>query len=127
MVTTLLQTSSQLEVCTQNYGSPELQESQFWEFRDSNLGVLKQNDIWVLVPWLGTYYTIREKVWLPPSPGCDESCKSVFARDLFVHQKCSNYALTNLLFGLCRSVSVIELLVNLLSPHPRAPAPPLYP
>jgi hypothetical protein len=30
--------------------------------------------------------------------------------------KCSNYALTNLLFGLCRYVWVNELLVNLLSP-----------
>jgi hypothetical protein len=30
--------------------------------------------------------------------------------------KCSNYTLTNLLFGLCRSVWVIELLVNLPSP-----------
>ncbi len=30
--------------------------------------------------------------------------------------KCSNYALTNLLFGLCKSMWVIELLVNLPSP-----------
>ncbi len=35
--TTLLQTSSQLEVCTQNYGAPKLQESQLWQFRDSSL------------------------------------------------------------------------------------------
>jgi hypothetical protein len=34
--------------------------------------------------------------------------------------KCSNYALTNLLFGLCKSVWVIGLLVNLPSPHPEA-------
>jgi len=33
-----------------------------------------------------------------------------------MHQKCFNYALTNLLFGLCRSVWVIEVLVNLPSP-----------
>ncbi len=38
--------------------------------------------------------------------------------------KCPNYALTNLLFGLCRSVWVIELLVNLPSPHPRAQSCP---
>jgi len=31
--------------------------------------------------------------------------------------KCSNYTLTNLLFGLCRYVWVIDLLINLLSPH----------
>jgi hypothetical protein len=35
--------------------------------------------------------------------------------------KCSNYALTNLLFGLYRSVWVIDFFVNLLSPHPGAP------
>jgi hypothetical protein len=32
--------------------------------------------------------------------------------------KCSNYALTNLLFGLCRHVWVIKLLVNLPNPIP---------
>jgi hypothetical protein len=41
--------------------------------------------------------------------------------------KCSNYALTKLLFRLCRFVWVIELLVNLLSLIPKlqhAPPPP---
>jgi hypothetical protein len=33
-VTTLLQTSPQLEVCIKNYGPPKLQESQFWEFQE---------------------------------------------------------------------------------------------
>jgi len=32
--------------------------------------------------------------------------------------KCSNYTLTNLLFGLCNSVWVIELLLNFLNPIP---------
>ncbi len=31
--------------------------------------------------------------------------------------KCSNYALTNLLFGLCMFVWIIDLLVNILNPH----------
>jgi len=44
-VTTLLQTSSQSKVCTQGYGSPKSQESQFWEFRESHFEVPKQNDI----------------------------------------------------------------------------------
>jgi len=35
MITTLLQTSSQLEAYTQSYGGPKSQESQFWEFQDS--------------------------------------------------------------------------------------------
>ncbi len=41
-----------------------------------------------------------------------------------MHQKCSNYALTNLLFGLCRFMWEIDLLVNLPSPYPGAPAHP---
>jgi len=36
-----------------------------------------------------------------------------------MHQKCSSYALTNLLFGLCKSVWVIKLIVNHHSPHPK--------
>jgi len=39
-----------------------------------------------------------------PSPGHGESSEFVFARGSSMHQKCFNYALTNLLFGLCRSV-----------------------
>jgi hypothetical protein len=91
-----------------------------------------QNDIWVLALWLGTKYTIRGKVVsslkLKPSSSCHgEFCESVFTRGSSVHQKCYSYALTNLLFGLCRSMWVIELLVNLLSLHPRAPARPSTP
>ncbi len=56
-----------------------------------------------------------------------ESCESVFARGSVVHQKSSNYALTNLLFCFCRSVWVIELFVNILSPHPGAPTRPFTP
>jgi hypothetical protein len=44
-----------------------------------------------------------------------------------MHQKFSNYALTKLLFGWCRSMWVIELLVNLPNPHPKAPAHPSTP
>jgi len=46
----------------------------------------------------------------------------VCARDSSVHQKCFNCALTNLLFGLCRSMWIIDPLVIHLSPHLRAPA-----
>jgi hypothetical protein len=127
MATILLQTSSQLEVCTQSYGHPKSQESQLWEFRDSHLGVSGQNDIWVLVMWSGIEYTIRGKVVASPKSRlwwvlwvCGCLC--------FVHApKCSNYTLTNLLFGLCRFVWVNELLVNLPSPIPElqhAPLPP---
>jgi hypothetical protein len=36
---------------------------------DSHLGVLGQNNIWVLVLWPGTEYTIREKVVASPKFG----------------------------------------------------------
>jgi hypothetical protein len=42
---------------------------QFWEFRDSHLGVLKQSVIWMSIPWVGTEYTIRGKVVASPKSG----------------------------------------------------------
>ncbi len=59
-----------------------------------------------------------------PSLGCGEFCESIFALGSSVHQKCSNYALTNLLFGLCKSVRIIDLLLSCPSPHPGAPSCP---
>ncbi len=44
-----------------------------------------------------------------------------------MHQKCSNYALTNLFFGLCRFMWVIDLLVTLLNPYPEASTRPSTP
>jgi hypothetical protein len=44
----------------------------------------------------------------------------MYACGLFVHQKCSNYALTNLLFGLCIFIWIIDLLVICPSPHHEA-------
>jgi hypothetical protein len=61
------------------------------------------------------------------SPHRDESCESVFAYDSFMHQKCSNYALTNLLFSLWRSMQVIDLLVTLPSPLSQSSSTPFYP
>jgi len=57
-----------------------------------------------MLPWLGIENTIRGKVVASPGLGHGESCESIFAYDSFVHQRCSDYALTNLLFGLCRSM-----------------------
>ncbi len=56
-----------------------------------------------------------------------EYCESVFARGSSVHQKCYNYALPNLLFGLCRYVWVIDLLVILPNPYPIAATRPSTP
>jgi hypothetical protein len=70
----------------------------------SHLGVLGQNVIWVLAPWPAIENTIRGKVIASPSLGRDESYEFVFVRDSFVHRKCSNYTLINLLFSLCKFV-----------------------
>ncbi len=39
----------------------------------------------MLVLWLGTKYTIRGKVVLPPSSGRGEFCEFVFARGSSLH------------------------------------------
>ncbi len=51
------------------------------------------------------------------SSGHDESCESLYAYGLSVHQKSSNYTLTNLLFGLFKFVWIIGPLVIHRSPH----------
>jgi hypothetical protein len=61
--------------------------------------------------WPATKNTVRGKVMVSPSLGRGESCESMFIHGSSVHQKCSNYALTNLLFGLCMSIWIIDLLV----------------
>ncbi len=38
-----------------------------------------------------------------------------------MHQKCSNYALTNLLFGLCKFEWIIDPFITCPSPHPGTP------
>ncbi len=62
--------------------------------------------------------------WLLPNPGHGEFCESMFVHGLSMHQKCSNYAITNVLFGLCRSVWIIDRLVTCHNPHPEALACP---
>ncbi len=59
---TLLETSPQSAVYTQIYRLPKSWKFQFKEFRDSNLGVLGQNDIWVLASWPGIKNIISGKV-----------------------------------------------------------------
>jgi hypothetical protein len=49
------------------------------------------------------------------------------AHGLFMHQKCSNHTLTNLLFGLCRFVWIIDLFIIHPSPHSGALASLLPP
>ncbi len=75
-----------------------------------------QNDIWVLNLWPSTKYIIRGKVVASPKSGPWWALWIRVYPRLVHAAKCSNYALTNLLFGLCRSVWISELLVNLPSP-----------
>ncbi len=60
---------------------------------------------------------LRGRWWLPPSSSCVESYESMNACGSFMHQKCSNYALTNLLFGFCRWIWIIDTLVTCLNLH----------
>ncbi len=53
--------------------------------------------------------------------------KSMFAHGSSVHQKCFNYVLINLLFGLCKSMWIIYPLVTRPSPHPEALTHPSTP
>jgi len=90
-------------------------------------GLPRQNDIWVLVPWLGIEYTIRGKV-VASFQSRSWWILWVCICSWFVYApKCSNYVIINLLFGLCRFVWMIELLINLPSPIlelQHAPLPP---
>jgi hypothetical protein len=99
----------------------------FGNFEIPNLGVLKQNDIWVHASWPCIKNTIKGKMMASPKSRwwwvlwiCVCTCSSM-------HQKCSNYALTNLLFGLCRFVWIIELLINFPSPYLGILTPPSTP
>jgi len=60
--------------------SYKLRESQLWEFRDSHLGVPRQNAISILVPWPVTEYTIVGKVVASPKSGLWWVFESEFAR-----------------------------------------------
>jgi hypothetical protein len=64
----------------------------------------------------GTEYTIRGKVVASPKFGPWWVLWVCVCPWLVYAPKCYNYAVTNLLFGVCRSMWVIELFVNLLSP-----------
>jgi len=50
-----------------NLTSIEILNKKLWAFKF--VGVLKQNDIWVLALWLGTNNTIRGKVVVSPKSG----------------------------------------------------------
>ncbi len=92
-------------------GLQNLRSSILRILRLPNLGILGQNDIWVQALWPGIKNNIKGRWWLPPSLDRGEFCEYLFAHGLYVHKKCFNYALINLLFSLCRSMWIIDLLV----------------
>jgi hypothetical protein len=88
----------------------EISGLSLWESRDKM--------IWVLVLWPGTKYTIRGKVVASPKSGLWWVLWVYVCMWLVHAPKCFNYALINLLFGLCRFVWIKEMFVNLPSPIP---------
>jgi hypothetical protein len=106
-------------------GLQNLKNFNFEKCRIPNLQVHKQNDIWVHALWPNIENTIRGKVvvsfkfrswwvlWVRVCP--------------YVHQRCSNYALTNLLFSLCMPAWIIDSLIICFSPHPETSTRPSTP
>jgi hypothetical protein len=94
--------------------------TNFENFGRPNLGLMGKNDIWMLARWLSTENIISGKVVASLNLGCGESYESMFGHGEFVHQKCSNNALTNLLFGLSRSMWIVNLFITHPNPHPKA-------
>ncbi len=117
--TTLLQTSYQSEVYTQSYWPPKSQESQLWEFMGLPFGSPRTK-------WhLGVGPVAKHKIYYKGEVVASPKSKSWWILGIricswFIRApKCSNYALTNLLFDLYMSVWVIEMLVNLPNPIPK--------
>jgi hypothetical protein len=101
----------------QNCKSPN-----FENFETPNLGVLRQNDIWVQAPWPNTNNTIKGKVGGFPQV---QAMGSLVSLCLPMVHSCTKSALTNLLFGICRFVWIIDPFVIHLNPNFRALHGPL--
>ncbi len=123
----VLETSIESKVYQKNYRHPKWWESQFRKFQNFWPGSLEKNDIWVQPLWLVIENNIRGKFVISPKFGL-WWILWVHACLLWVRApKMSNYALTNLLFDLCRSIWIIDLLVTCPSPHFKIPTCPYYP
>ncbi len=110
--TTLLQTSLQSEVCTRSYAPSKLQESQLLQFRDSHLGVPRQNGHLDVVPveWRKVYYKGEgggfPQVWAVVSLVCPNCPRFVLTPKML--QLCTNH----LVLVLCKSVWVNKLVTS---------------
>jgi len=80
--------------------------------------------IWVHAMWPSTKNIIRRKVVTSCKFGLWWVLWVCVCSGSSVHKKWSNYTLTNLLFGLCRFVWIIDSLVICPNPHLEALARP---
>jgi hypothetical protein len=101
------------------------QESELLEFWDSHLGVLGQTpfgcgprgELWSIL--------YGGRWWLPPSPGCGESCESKLAVACPNTKGTLESELTNLWLGECKFEWVFEKLVTPPTPIPKLQHAPL--
>jgi hypothetical protein len=115
--TTLLQTSSQSEVCTQSYGAPKSRESQPWRFWDSHLGILGQKVIWMWAPGEGGGF---------PQVRAVVSLVCLCCPWLILAPKMFQLRTNHLMWVLCRPMWVSEACQLFLVPS-RSSSTPLYP
>jgi hypothetical protein len=106
---TLLQTSSQSEVYTQNYATPKSRKTQLWQFRDSHLGLGFRSKC-----HLDVGLVEKHKVYYK---GEGDGFPQVRAVVSFVSPNCQWFVLTSkvlqlymnhLVLVLCRSVWVVD-------------------
>jgi hypothetical protein len=115
-VTTLLPTSSQMEVCMRSYVPPKSQECQLWEFRDPHLGVMGQKAIWMWPP------VERRKIYYKGEGGGFPQVQAVVSLMspscpwLVLTPKVLQLCTNHLVLLLCRFVWVIEACQFFLVP-----------
>jgi len=98
--TSLLQTSSQLEIWARSYELPKSRKSKPGQFQDSSLGVPGLRAIWMRVSRNNAEDIIWRRWWLPPSPGRGESSESMLPMICPNTKSDSECELTNLWLGL---------------------------
>ncbi len=98
----------------------------FGNFGTPNEGIVGQNDIWVQGPWLGIKNIIKAKV-VSPNSGLWWILWICVCLWFVRSPRVLHYALINLLFGLCKSMWINDMLVICINPIPKlqhAPLPP---
>jgi hypothetical protein len=96
----------------------------FKNFRTPNLGILRQNDIWVQVPWPSTKNNIRGKVVASPMSGLWWVLWNHVCSWLVGASKVFQLHTNQLVVWFVQVVWIIDPLVACPSPHPGAPTHP---